>query len=69
MDVLFAAMELYGRAFDRALYVRGATRDPTHEKLTSSFNIVGSALIITTGGYIGDAPPYLRARILGELSA
>ncbi len=26
VDVLFAVMELYGRAFDRALYVRGANR-------------------------------------------
>jgi hypothetical protein len=34
------------------------TRDPTHEKLTSSFNVSGSNLIVTTGGYIGDAPPY-----------
>jgi hypothetical protein len=35
-----------------------ATRDPTHEKLTSSFNLWGPYLIVTTGGYIGDAPPY-----------
>jgi outer membrane protein assembly factor BamB len=34
------------------------TRDATHEKLTSSFNISGARLIVTTGGYIGDAPPY-----------
>jgi putative pyrroloquinoline-quinone binding quinoprotein len=34
------------------------TRDPTHEKLTSSLNLVGDRLIATTGGYIGDAPPY-----------
>jgi hypothetical protein len=34
------------------------TRDPTHEKLTSSLNISGSRLIVATGGYIGDAPPY-----------
>ena len=27
VDVLFAVMELYGRTFDRALYVRGAGRD------------------------------------------
>jgi hypothetical protein len=33
VDVLFAAMELYGRAFDRALYVRGATRDELLERL------------------------------------
>jgi hypothetical protein len=34
------------------------TRDATHEKITSSLNISGSRLIVTTGGYIGDAPPY-----------
>ncbi|HEU4978394.1 MAG TPA: PQQ-binding-like beta-propeller repeat protein [Solirubrobacteraceae bacterium] len=34
------------------------TRDPTHEKLTSSFNVSGRLLIVATGGYIGDAPPY-----------
>ena len=35
VDVLFAVMELYGRAFDRALYVRGATRDELLERLAS----------------------------------
>jgi outer membrane protein assembly factor BamB len=34
------------------------TRDPTHEKLTSSLNIDGANVIETTGGYLGDAPPY-----------
>ena len=34
------------------------TLDPTHEKLTSSFNVSGPLLIVATGGYIGDAPPY-----------
>ena len=33
VDILFAAMELYGRAFDRALYVRGATREELLERL------------------------------------
>jgi hypothetical protein len=35
VDVLFAAIELYGRAFDRALYVRGASRDELVERLAS----------------------------------
>jgi hypothetical protein len=35
VDVLFAAMELYGRAFDRALYVRGASRDELIERLAN----------------------------------
>jgi outer membrane protein assembly factor BamB len=34
------------------------TRDPTREKITSSFNVSGPLLVVTTGGYIGDAPPY-----------
>lgn len=34
------------------------TRDPTHEKIASSLNLVGGRVIATTGGYIGDAPPY-----------
>jgi outer membrane protein assembly factor BamB len=34
------------------------TRDPTHEKLTSSLNVSGSRVIAAMGGYIGDAPPY-----------
>jgi hypothetical protein len=34
------------------------TRDPRHEKLTSSFNVSGRFLIVATGGYLGDAPPY-----------
>src|SRR5262249_15293335 len=34
------------------------TRDPTHEKLTSSLNFARGLVIATTGGYIGDAPPY-----------
>jgi hypothetical protein len=34
------------------------TRDPTHEKLASAFNISRGLVLVTTGGYIGDAPPY-----------
>jgi hypothetical protein len=34
------------------------TRDATHEKLAAALNIDGSYVIATTGGYIGDAPPY-----------
>jgi hypothetical protein len=46
-----------GRESDGAWPVR-VTRDPTHEKLTSSFNVAGPLLIVATGGYLGDAPPY-----------
>jgi len=34
------------------------TREATHEKLAAALNIAGGAVIATTGGYIGDAPPY-----------
>ncbi len=34
------------------------TRDSSHEKLTAALNIEGPYVIATTGGYIGDAPPY-----------
>jgi PQQ-like domain len=34
------------------------TLNPRREKLTSSFNITGGSVVVTTGGYIGDAPPY-----------
>jgi hypothetical protein len=34
------------------------TFDPTHEKIASALNINGSSVVVTTGGYIGDVPPY-----------
>jgi PQQ-like domain len=34
------------------------TLDPTHEKLGTALNVSGSLVLVTTGGYIGDAPPY-----------
>ncbi len=34
------------------------TVDATHEKLPAALNLSGNELIVTTGGYIGDAPPY-----------
>jgi outer membrane protein assembly factor BamB len=34
------------------------TRDPTHEKLGTALNVAGRLVLATTGGYIGDAPPY-----------
>jgi hypothetical protein len=32
---------------------------PEREKLTASLNIAGGELLATTGGYFGDAPPYV----------
>jgi hypothetical protein len=34
------------------------TRDATHEKLAAALNLDGPYVIATTGGYLGDAPPY-----------
>jgi hypothetical protein len=42
----------------KILWTTAITRDPTHEKLTSSLNVARGLVIATTGGYIGDAPPY-----------
>jgi hypothetical protein len=42
----------------RVLWTTRITRDPTHEKITSSLNVSRGLVIATTGGYIGDAPPY-----------
>jgi hypothetical protein len=34
------------------------TKDATHEKIASALNLSGRRLLVATGGYIGDAPPY-----------
>jgi hypothetical protein len=41
-----------------AAWRRSITYDPTHEKIASSLNYANGTVIATTGGYIGDAPPY-----------
>ena len=45
-------------ATGKPLWWTSITRDATHEKLTSSLNFSRGRVIATTGGYIGDAPPY-----------
>ncbi len=45
------------------------TRDPTHEKLTAALNIEGPDVIASTGGYIGDAPPYQGHVVLIDRSS
>jgi hypothetical protein len=42
----------------KVLWETSITRDPTHEKITSSLNVSRGLVVATTGGYIGDAPPY-----------
>jgi len=34
------------------------TFDATHEKIAAALNISGNSVVVTTGGYIGDIPPY-----------
>jgi hypothetical protein len=34
------------------------TRDPQHEKIGPGINVSGNLVLATTGGYIGDYPPY-----------
>jgi PQQ-like domain len=45
-------------ATGRQVWKTRVTYDPTHEKLPAALNISGSSVVVTTGGYIGDAPPY-----------
>jgi hypothetical protein len=50
------------------------TRDPKHEKLAAALNIDGPDVVVSTGGYIGDIPPYqghvvLIARSSGAVRA
>jgi hypothetical protein len=35
-DILFAVLDLYGKLFDRALYLRGTSRDELVERLTAA---------------------------------
>jgi hypothetical protein len=35
VDVLFGVLETYGKSFDRALYIRGATREELIERLAA----------------------------------
>lgn len=42
----------------RLRWTATVTRLPSREKLTSSLNLSGGRVLVTTGGYYGDAPPY-----------
>jgi hypothetical protein len=42
----------------KVLWSTPITRDAGHEKLTASLNFSRGMVVATTGGYIGDAPPY-----------
>jgi outer membrane protein assembly factor BamB len=47
-----------GREIRSGRWPATLTRDATHEKIASSLNLSGRYVLATTGGYIGDAPPY-----------
>ena len=45
-------------AHGSAVWRVSITKDATHEKIAASLNFAGGHVIATTGGYIGDEPPY-----------
>jgi hypothetical protein len=45
-------------ASGHAVWRRVITKLPTREKIAASLNFTNGQVIATTGGYIGDAPPY-----------
>jgi DNA-binding beta-propeller fold protein YncE len=45
------------------------TLEPRHEKLAAALNIDGSDLLVATGGYFGDAPPYQGHLVLLDRSS
>jgi hypothetical protein len=45
-------------ASGRQVWARRVTFDPRHEKLASALNLSGRWVIVVTGGYNGDIPPY-----------
>jgi outer membrane protein assembly factor BamB len=47
-----------GREITSGAWPASVTRDATKEKIASALNLDGRYVIVTTGGYIGDAPPY-----------
>jgi PQQ-like domain len=47
-----------GREVRAGGWPASVTLDATHEKIASALNISGGSVVVTTGGYIGDAPPY-----------
>src|SRR5262249_32275456 len=47
-----------GRQVRSAHWPARVTFDATHENLAAALNLLGNSVVATTGGYIGDAPPY-----------
>src|SRR5205807_2242490 len=53
-------------ASGEVVWRRSITRLPSREKIASSLNFAGGNVIATTGGYIGDAPPYQGHVVVGS---
>jgi hypothetical protein len=47
-----------GREVRSGRWPARVTLDATHEKLAAALNMTGDSIVATTGGYVGDAPPY-----------
>jgi hypothetical protein len=47
-----------GRQVRKGRWPVSVTRDATHEKTGASLNLDGRNVLVTTGGYTGDEPPY-----------
>jgi outer membrane protein assembly factor BamB len=47
-----------GREVTAGAWPVSVTRDPTHEKIAPALNLARGLVLVATGGYIGDAPPY-----------
>jgi hypothetical protein len=47
-----------GREIRASGWPVSVTFDATHEKIAAALNVSGGSLIVATGGYLGDAPPY-----------
>jgi quinohemoprotein ethanol dehydrogenase len=47
-----------GREVRREEWPAVVTKDPLHEKVAPALNLVGGLVLLATGGYVGDAPPY-----------
>ena len=47
-----------GREVRSGGWPASVTRDAGHEKIAAALNLQGAYVLVTTGGYVGDIPPY-----------
>jgi hypothetical protein len=58
----------------RPIWSTRITFDATHEKIAGALNLTGRSVVVVTGGYFGDTPPYqghvvLIDRVSGRITA